>query len=315
MKKNKVVIVGTGMVGMSYAYSMLNQGACEELVLIDINKERARGEAIDLNHGLSFAPRKMKIYAGDYSDCKDAYLICITAGAIQAEGETRLDLLHKNSKIMKSIIDPIKESGFDGILLIATNPVDIMTYVAQKLSGFDKSKVIGSGTTLDSARPRYTLGEKLDVNPKDINAYVMGEHGDSQFVAWSYALSGVQPIYQIASRKNSDLKFEELEKIEDTVRNIAYEIIKCKNSTYYGIGMALTRITKAILENENSILTVSSYLNGEYGHDDVYIAVPSIVNQNGVREVIHLALDTTEKKKLDGSIEIMKENIAKLNLK
>ena len=176
MKKNKVVIVGTGMVGMSYAYSMLNQGACEELVLIDINKERARGEAIDLNHGLSFAPRKMKIYAGDYSDCKDAYLICITAGAIQAEGETRLDLLHKNSKIMKSIIDPIKESGFDGILLIATNPVDIITYVAQKLSGFDKSKVIGSGTTLDSARLRYTLGEKLDVNPKDINAYVMGEH-------------------------------------------------------------------------------------------------------------------------------------------
>lgn len=191
MKKNKVVIVGTGMVGMSYAYSMVNQGACEELVLIDINKERARGEAIDLNHGLSFAPRKMNIYAGDYSDCKDAYIICITAGAIQTEGETRLDLLHKNSKIMKSIIDEIKKSGFDGILLIATNPVDIMTYVAQKLSGFDKSKVIGSGTTLDSARLRYTLGEKLDVNPKDINAYVMGEHGDSQFVAWSYALCGV----------------------------------------------------------------------------------------------------------------------------
>lgn len=315
MKKSKVVIVGTGMVGMSYAYSMVNQGACEELVLIDINKERARGEAIDLNHGLSFAPRKMNIYSGDYSDCKDAYIICITAGAIQTEGETRLDLLHKNSKIMKSIIDEIKKSGFDGILLIATNPVDIMTYVAQKLSGFDKSKVIGSGTTLDSARLRYTLGEKLDVNPKDINAYVMGEHGDSQFVAWSYALCGVQPIYQIASKKDSKLKFDELEEIENTVRNIAYEIIKCKNSTYYGIGMALTRITKAILENENSILTVSSYLNGEYGHEDVYIAVPSIVNQDGVREVIHLALDTTEKKKLDDSIKIMKENIEKLNLK
>ncbi|SCI15255.1 MULTISPECIES: L-lactate dehydrogenase [unclassified Romboutsia] len=315
MKKNKVVIVGTGMVGMSYAYSMINQGTCEELVLIDINKERARGEAIDLNHGLSFAPRKMNIYAGDYSDCKDAYIICITAGAIQLEGETRLDLLHKNSKIMKSIIDQIKESGFDGILLIATNPVDIMTYVAQQLSGYDKSKVIGSGTTLDSARLRYTLGEKLNVNPKDINAYVMGEHGDSQFVPWSYALCGVQPIYQIASKKDSSLKFDELEEIEDTVRNIAYEIIKCKNSTYYGIGMALTRITKAILENENSILTVSSYLNGEYGHDDVYIAVPSIVNQDGVREVIHLALDNSEKTKLDDSIKIMKENIAKLDLK
>ncbi len=254
MKKNKVVIVGTGMVGMSYAYSMVNQGTCEELVLIDLDKKRAEGEAIDLNHGLSFAPRKMNIYAGDYSDCKDAYLICITAGAIQLEGETRLDLLHKNTKIMKSIVNEIKKSGFDGIILVAANPVDIMTYVCWKLSGYDKSKVIGSGTTLDSARLMYTLGERLDVNPKDINAYVIGEHG------------------------------------------------------------ALTRITKAILENENSVLTVSSYLNGEYGHDDVYIAVPSIVNENGVREVIHLPLDNEEKEKLDKSVEIMKENINKLDI-
>ena len=182
------------------------------------------------------------------------------------------------------------------------------------LLGYDKSKVIGSGTTLDSARLRYTLGERLDVNPKDINAYVMGEHGDSQFVAWSYALCGVQPIYQIASRKDSKIKFEDLENIEDEVRNIAYKIIECKKSTYYGIGMALTRITKAILENENSVLTVSSYLNGEYGHDDVYIAVPSIVNEDGVREVIHLPLDIEEKEKLDKSIEIMKENINKLDI-
>ncbi|RDY26042.1 L-lactate dehydrogenase [Romboutsia weinsteinii] len=312
--KNKVVIVGTGMVGMSYAYSMLNQGTCEELVLIDINKERALGEAIDLNHGLSFAPRKMKIYSGEYSDCKDAAIICITAGAIQVEGETRLDLLQKNTKIMKSIITEIKKSGFNGILLIASNPVDIMTYVAWKLSGYDKSKVIGSGTTLDSARLRYTLSERLDVNPKDINAYVMGEHGDSQFVAWSYALSGVQPIYQIASRKDSKISFEDLAQIEDEVKNIAYKIIECKNSTYYGIGMALTKITTAILENENSVLTVSSYLNGEYDNNDVYIAVPSIVNKDGVREVIHLPLEKNEKEKLDKSIAIMKENINTLNL-
>lgn len=314
MKKNKVVIVGTGMVGMSYAYSMVNQGACEELVLIDIDKKRAEGEAIDLNHGLAFGPRKMKIYAGDYSDCSDAYIICITAGAIQVEGETRLDLLHKNTKIMKSIINEIKKSGFKGILLIATNPVDIMTYVAWKLSGLPKNQVIGSGTTLDSSRLRYTLSDILDVNPKDINAYVMGEHGDSQFVAWSYAFSGVQPIYQIASRKDTPINFENLAQIEDEVRNIAYKIIECKKSTYYGIGMALTRITKAILENENSVLTVSSFLNGEYGHDDVYIAVPSIVNKDGVREVIHLALDKEEKSKLDNSIEIMKENINKLDI-
>lgn len=314
MNKSKVVIVGTGMVGMSYAYSMVNQGTCEELVLIDLDKKRAEGEAIDLNHGLSFAPRKMKIYAGDYSDCSDAYIICITAGAIQNEGETRLDLLHKNTKIMKSIIGEIKKTGFKGILLIATNPVDIMTYVSWKLSGYDKSKVIGSGTTLDSARLRYTLGERLNVNPKEINAYVMGEHGDSQFVAWSYALCGLQPIYQIASRKDKNIDFDDLEKIEDEVRNIVYKIIDCKKSTYYGIGMALTKITKAILENENTVLTVSSYLNGEYGNEDVYIAVPSIVNKDGVREVIHLPLDATEKEKLNDSIKIMKENIKKLDL-
>jgi len=312
VKNNKVVIVGTGMVGMSYAYSMLNQGTCEELVLIDIDKKRAEGEAIDLNHGLSFAPRKMNIYAGDYSDCKDAYLICITAGAIQLEGETRLDLLNKNTKIMKSIISEIKKSGFNGIILVATNPVDIMTYVAWKLSGYEKSKVIGSGTTLDSARLRYTLSEKLDVNPKDINAYVMGEHGDSQFVAWSYAFSGVQPIYQIASKKDGKIGFEDLEQIEDEVRNIAYKIIDCKKSTYYGIGMALARITRAILENENSVLTVSSFLNGEYNQNDVYIAVPSIVNKDGVREVIHLALENMEKNKLNNSIEIMNQHLLSL---
>ncbi|MGL5750282.1 MAG: L-lactate dehydrogenase [Paraclostridium sp.] len=310
--KNKVVIVGTGMVGMSYAYSMVNQGTCEELVLIDIDKERAIGEAMDLNHGLNFGQRKMKIYAGDYSDCKDAYIICITAGAIQAEGETRLDLLNKNTKIMKSIIESIKSSGFEGILLIATNPVDIMTYVAQKLSGCDKNKVIGSGTTLDSARLSYMLSEKLDINPKNIHAYVMGEHGDSQFVAWSYALQGVQPIYQIASRKDSKIRYDDLALVEDEVRNVAYEIIKRKKSTYYGIGMALTAITKAILENENSVLTVSSYLNGEYNQEDVYIAVPSVVNKDGVREVIQLPLEKNEKEKLDKSIEIMKENINKI---
>lgn len=313
--KSKVVIVGTGMVGMSYAYSMVNQGTCEELVLIDIDKDRAEGEAMDLNHGLNFGSRKMKIYAGDYEDCSDAYIICITAGAIQNEGETRLDLLNKNTKIIKSIVDNIKKSRFNGILLIATNPVDIMTYVAHKLSGYDKCKVIGSGTTLDSSRLRYMLSEKLDVNPKNIHAYVMGEHGDSQFIAWSYALKGVQPIYQIASKHNSNISFDELDEIEDEVRNVAYEIIKRKKSTYYGIGMALNAITKAILENENSILTVSSFLNGEYGHKDVYIATPSVVNKNGVKKVIELALEKEEKHKFDKSVCIMKENINKIKLK
>ena len=314
MKKNKVVLIGTGMVGMSYAYAMLNQGTCEELVLIDIDKNRTVGEALDLNHGLAYAPRKMKIYSGDYSDCNNADIICITAGAIQLPGETRLDLLHKNTKIMKSIVDEIKKTDFDGIIIVASNPVDIMTHVVWKLSGYDKSKVIGSGTTLDTARLRYSLGERLGVSTKSIHAYVMGEHGDSQFVAWSYALMGVKPIYQVASKKESKIKYEELELIEDEVRNIAYKIIDCKKSTYYGIGMALARITQAILENENCILTVSSYLDGEYGHKDVYIAVPSIVNENGVSEVIELPLAKEEKEKFDNSIKIMKENINKLDL-
>ena len=302
MKKNKVVIVGAGMVGMSYAYSMVNQGTCEELVLIDIDKKRTVGEALDLNHGLSYAPRKMKIYSGDYSDCNDANIICITAGAIQVPGETRLDLLHKNTKIMKSIVGEIKKTNFNGIIIVASNPVDIMTYVVWKASGYDRNKIIGSGTTLDTARLRFSLGERLGVTPKSIHAYVMGEHGDSQFVAWSYALMGVQPIYQVASKKDAKVKFEDL------------EIIDCKKSTYYGIGMALARITKAILDNENSILTVSSYLDNKYGHDDVFIAVPSIVNENGVTEVLELPLEKEEKRKFDDSIKIMKENIAKLDI-
>ncbi|MEG0564504.1 L-lactate dehydrogenase, partial [Anaerorhabdus sp.] len=245
MEKNKVVIVGAGMVGMSYAYSMVNQGTCEELVLIDIDKNRTVGEALDLNHGLSYAPRKMKIYSGDYADCNDANIICITAGATQLPGETRLDLLHKNTKIMKSIVGEIKKTNFNGIIIVASNPVDIMTYVVWKASGYDRKKIMGSGTTLDSARLRFGLGERLNVNPKAINAYVMGEHGDSQFVAWSYALLGVQPIYQIASKKDSSISFNDLDLIEDEVRNIAYKIIECKKTTYYGIGMALAKITQA----------------------------------------------------------------------
>ena len=315
MNNSKVVIVGTGMVGMSYAYSIVNQGVCEELVLIDVDKNRAKGEAIDLNHGLNFAPRKMNIYAGDYSDCKDADLICITAGAsIQKEGETRLDLLHKNTQIMRSIVNEIKKSGFNGVILIATNPVDIMTYVCWKLSGYDKSKIIGSGTTLDTARLRYTLSEKLNTNINHVNTYVIGEHGDSQLVPWSHAFCDVQPINEIASKENTDITFDDLHKIEDEVRNIAYKIIEYKKSTYYGIGMALTKITKAILQNENSVLTVSTYLNGEYGHEDVYVAVPSIINKDGVREIINLSLSSDEKEKLDKSIEIIKENINKLDL-
>lgn len=306
---NKVVLVGTGMVGMSYAYSLLNQGTCERLVLIDINTEKAEGEAMDLNHGLAFAPRRMEIISGGYEDCSDADIVCITAGAPQLPGESRLDLLEKNTKILDSIIKPIIASGFDGIMLMATNPVDIMTYIAYKLSGLPKERVIGSGTTLDTARLRYILGEKNEIDPRNVHAYVMGEHGDSQFVAWSHASLGVHPVYDVIKKAATDLTLEDLDKIHNEVKNAAYEIINRKKATYYGIGVALTRITKAILNNENSILTVSSYLEGQYGHEGVYIAVPSIVNRNGVREVIDLTLDKDEKLKFDASVKVLKENI------
>ena len=306
---NKVVLVGTGMVGMSYAYSLLNQGACEKLVLIDINKEKAEGEAMDLNHGLAFAPRRMEITAGEYKDCKDADIVCITAGAPQLPGETRLDLLEKNTKILDSIIKPIMESGFNGIMLIASNPVDIMTHIAYKLSGLPKEKVIGSGTTLDTARLRYILGEKVEIDPRNVHAYVMGEHGDSQFVAWSHASLGVHPVYDVIKKGTTNLTKDDLEKIHNEVKNAAYEIINRKKATYYGIGVALTRVTKAILNNENSILTVSAYLEGQYGHEGVYIAVPSIVNRNGLKKVIDLTLDSEEQQKFDASVNVLKENI------
>ena len=306
---NKVVLVGTGMVGMSYAYSLLNQGTCERLVLIDINTEKAEGEAMDLNHGLAFAPRRMEIISGGYEDCSDADIVCITAGAPQLPGESRLDSLEKNTKILDSIIKPIIASGFDGIMLMATNPVDIMTYIAYKLSGLPKERVIGSGTTLDTARLRDILGDKNEIDPRNVHAYVMGEHGDSQFVAWSHASLGVHPVYDVIKKAATDLTLEDLDKIHNEVKNAAYEIINRKKATYYGIGVALTRITKAILNNENSILTVSSYLEGQYGHEGVYIAVPSIVNRNGVREVIDLTLDKDEKLKFDASVKVLKENI------
>ena len=250
--KNKVVLIGCGNVGMSYAYALLNQKtAVNELVLIDLNKEKVMGEVMDLNHCLAFAPSKIEIKAGSYADCKDADIVCLAAGANQNPGETRLDLISKNTKVFYDIIHQVMESGFKGIFLVATNPLDIMTYITYRLSGLPAHRVIGSGTTLDTARLRYLIGEKLQINPKNVHAYVMGEHGDSEFVPWSNASVGLLNINQF-------LQPNELETIATEVREAAYEIIKRKGATYYGIGMCLVRITNAILGNENTILTVST---------------------------------------------------------
>lgn len=301
----KVVIVGVGMVGMSYAYALLNQNICDELVLIDINKERARGEAADLSHGLPFAPSSMSIYAGEYKDCADADVVVICAGAPQENGETRRDLLQKNYKVLKSIVNPIIESGFNGIFLVASNPVDIMTHAVYSLSGFPSGRVIGSGTTLDSARLRHMMSDYFKVNPRNVHAYVIGEHGDSEFVAWSNAAISVKPLSALAE-KNPSL-MDDMKKIAVDVRDSAYEIIKAKKATYYGIGMVLARLTRAILFDENSIFTVSVYLKGEYGKKGVYIGVPSVVNRNGVREILEMELSNEEKKSFENSCNILLE--------
>ncbi len=312
--KRKVVIIGTGFVGMSYAYAMLNQNVCDELVLIDIDEKRAMGEAMDLNHGLAFSGSNMRISAGKYTDCADADIVAICAGVPQKPGESRTELLNRNAEVFKAIVNPVAESGFGGIFLIATNPVDIMTRITCRLSGFDSSRVFGTGTTLDTARLRYLLGEYFSIDPRNVHAYVMGEHGDSEFVPWSQAMVTTKPVLEICEESGGKYKKAEMEALSDEVRNAAYKIIEAKRATYYGIGMAMTRITRAIFGNENSVLTVSARLNGEYGQDDVYVGVPAVVNRSGVRNIVRLPLSKAELNKFSDSCDKLRDLYNELSL-
>ena len=305
MKKGKVVLVGAGFVGMSMAYAMLNRGGVNELVLIDIDKDKTIGEEMDLSHGLPFAPQKMLIKAGDYPDCKDAQIVVITAGIAQKPGQTRLELAETNTKIMKEITQNIMKSGFNGIIIVASNPVDLMTYVVAKVSGLPKNQVIGSGTVLDTARLRYIVGQYLKISSKNIHAYIMGEHGDSSFVPWEHAYIGCKKVKDVM--KDNHHPMETLNKMHEDVVNAAYEIIEKKKATYYGIGMALNRLVRAILDDENSILTVSTYLDNEYGQNDIYIGIPAIINKNGVRELVNLELNEKDQEKLNNSCKVIKE--------
>lgn len=300
----KVVLVGTGAVGTAYAYSLVNQGFITELVLIDANEEKAKGEAMDLIHGMAFAPSNMEVRSGKYDECKDAQIVVITAGANQKPGETRLQLVERNAMIMRSIITEVKASGFDGIVVVASNPVDIMSHVAQKESGL---RVIGSGTTLDTARFKVLLGEYLEVDPRNVHAVMIGEHGDSELPVFSQASIGSENLEKVLERRNNPNDYEELENIYHNVRNAAYEIINRKGVTNFGIGMALARITKAILNNEHSILTVSCKLDGMYGQEDIYMSVPAIVNRDGVKEVIELDLNEKEKAMFEKSAQALRE--------
>ena len=304
-EKRKIVLVGTGFVGMSMAYSFLSTGGIDELVLLDVAKEKAVGEAMDLQHGLPYARGKMEIYAGDYADCRDASIVVITAGAAQKPEETRLDLTAKNAKIMKSVVESIMASGFDGILIIASNPVDGMTYLAQKVSGLPKERVIGSGTILDTARLRYMMSEYLDVSSSNMHTYIMGEHGDSSFVPWTHAYVGSKSLLELLDEKGKPLS--DLHDIYTNVQQAAYEIINRKKATFYGIGLSLNRLVHAVLDDENAILTVSAYQEGEYQQKGLYIGVPAVVNREGIREVIRLKLNEVDQAKFDSSCRTLKE--------
>lgn len=296
---NKVMIVGTGNVGMSYGYALVNQRtAVNELVLVDINQEDAEGEAMDLKDALSVAPSFMKISSGTYADAGDCDLIVITAGVPQKPGESRMDLLKKNAAIFKDMVGQIMEAGFDGIFVVVSNPMDVLTYLTWRYSGLPVERVIGSGTVLDTARLRKRLAERLHVHPKSIHAYQVGEHGDSEFALWSLANVGGQSVGEL-------LNEEELAEIEEFARTEAYAIIEKKGATYYGIGACLAMITNCILNDENRVLTVSSY----DGMSNSYNGFPAVLGRHGVVRRVGLRLSANEQVRLNRSIGIIRDAI------
>ncbi|HJG43230.1 L-lactate dehydrogenase [Corynebacterium phoceense] len=302
---NKVVLIGAGDVGIAYAYALVNQGTVDHLAIIDIDEKKLEGNVMDLNHGVVWAPSRTRVTVGTYEDCKDASMVVICAGAAQKPGETRLELVDKNVNIMNSIVGDVMKNGFDGIFLVASNPVDLLTYAVWKASGLPHERVIGSGTVLDSARYRYMLSEMEDVAPTSVHAYIIGEHGDSELPVVSSAnIAGVH----MSRRSESDPDYNQrIEKIFEQTRDAAYHIIDAKGSTSYGIGMALARITRAVIQNQGVALPVSTYLQGEYGAEDVYMGTPAIVDRSGVNRAIELQLDEHEQERFNKSFNTLND--------
>lgn len=307
IQKRKIMLVGTGFVGMSFAYSLLSEKGIDELVLVDVNADKAKGEQMDLSDGLLYANSKMKITAGSYADAADTNIVVLTAGAAQKPGQSRLELVKINANITKGVCEELKKNNFDGLLVVANNPVDIMTYVAWKTSGLPKNHVIGSGTVLDSARLRHALSERLGFASSNIHAYIMGEHGDSSFVPWIHTYIGAKHLLEYLDE--NDIELSELQDIYISVRDKAYKIIELKKATYYGIGLTLKRIVSAILNNEKAILPVSSYQNGEYGREGYFIGTPTVVGSNGIEQVISLPLNENDQQRFNHSFDTLKKTI------
>ncbi|MGQ9479885.1 MAG: L-lactate dehydrogenase [Chloroflexus sp.] len=308
-RTGKVGVVGTGMVGTSFAYALMQRSLASELVLIDIDHARAEGEAMDLNHGLPFV-RPMRIYAGTYDDLAGADLIVIAAGANQRPGETRLDLLSRNVAIFREIVPQILAANDDGIIVVATNPVDILTTIVAQIAGSAANRVIGSGTILDTARFRYLLGQHYGVDPRSVHAYIVGEHGDSELALWSLAnIAGVR-LVDFVGANGQGYNQAALDAILEQTRNAAYEIIKRKRATYYAIGLGLLSIAEAVLRDQHTVMTISSLMNGQYGVSGIAISLPTIVGRDGAEEVLNLPLSEQEIALFQRSAGILKEHLS-----
>jgi L-lactate dehydrogenase len=302
----KISIIGSGFVGSTTAFALMTGGLASKIVIVDINKNKAEGEAMDLSHGASFV-KPVEVTAGEYIDTRDSDIIIITAGAAQKTGETRLDLIGRNLSIFKSIIPEIVKYSPNSILLVVSNPVDILTYITYKLSGFPKERVIGSGTVLDTSRLKYVLGQNFHIDIRNIHTYIMGEHGDSEIATWSLTNIAGMSLDEFCANLCTECEKDKKKEIHESVKNAAYEVIKKKGATYYAVALAIKRIVEVILRDENSILTVSALLSGEYGIDDIYLGIPSIVGSSGIKKILEVPLNSEELKNLKDSADTLKE--------
>lgn len=313
-KSRKVAIVGAGMVGSSCAYSMVNQAICDEIMMIDRTYDRAMAQALDLSHCMDFTSTRTKVYAGTHSDCAGMDVVILTAGANPKAGQTRLDVLEASAVITREIITNIMAGGFDGIFVVAANPVDIVTYMVWKISGLPRHRIIGTGTSIDSSRLKTLLSDVFSIDPRSVNGYALGEHGESQFVAWSHVTIGGKPILQIMDQHRERFQHLDLEDISRKTKDAGWEIFTQKGSTHFGIGSALAYITRSILNDEHKIIAVSAILDGEYGQSGVCTGVPAIIGNTGIQELLELNLNTEEAEKFNASCSIVRSGIESLHL-
>ncbi|AGF59308.1 L-lactate dehydrogenase [Clostridium saccharoperbutylacetonicum] len=313
LRKSKIAIVGTGLVGSSTAFSLITQGVCDEILMIDINEERALGEVMDLNHCIEYLNRNTKVVKGNYEQCGDVDIVVITAGAPPKPGQTRLATLELSARIVESIVEPIMKSGFKGHFIVISNPVDMIAYHVYKISGLPKSHIIGTGTSVDSARLKNFIGELLNVDPRSVQGYSMGEHGDSQMVPWSHVTVGGKSFYEILKDNKDRVGNVDLDKLVLETAKAGWEVYNRKGTTYYGIATATVGIIKAIINDENKIMPVSTLLKGEYGENDVFCGVPAVLNSDGVKEVVEIHMTEAELLKFKESAQFIRESIKKIN--